>query len=48
MAIITRLLEDLERILDNNVVLENETNDLQDNKVDLAKLWDDELCMRYS
>ena len=38
MAIITRLLEDLERILDNNVVLENETNDLQDNKVDLAKL----------
>ena len=44
----TRLLEDLKRIPDNNDVLENETNDLQDNKVDLAKLWDDELFMRYS
>ena len=47
-ARVSRLLDDFERIPDNNVVLENETNDLQDNKVDLAKLWDDELCMRYS
>ena len=44
----TRLLRDLERIPDNNVVLENETNGLQDNKVDLAKPWDDEMCIRDS